>query len=163
MGVLMLVGIAALGGIQRIDPEIVSSGATPTQEAPALAEAEAEATPVAANKRVTEPSAAVAAGKKPAADETPKHTPKPKPKATPKVDKTHPGIFGNPWGYDFRPGKTISNPPAKFCDYFDCVLGFWDSTTGSVVQCRDGTFTQSGGRQEGCADHRGYRRTLQRH
>ena len=58
MGVLMLVGIAALGGIQRIDPEIVSSGATPTQEARALAEA--DATPAAPNRQAAEPSTAVA-------------------------------------------------------------------------------------------------------
>jgi hypothetical protein len=162
MGVLMLVGIAALGGIQRIDPEIVSSGATPTQEAPAVAKAEAEATPVAPTKRVAEPRVGVGAGNQPTAEPTPKHTPRPKPKPTPKAEKTHPGIFGNPWGYDFRPGKMISNPPANFCDYFDCVSTFWANTNGSVVQCRDGTFTQSGGRQEGCSDHRGYRRTLHR-
>lgn len=163
MGVLMLVGIAALGGIQRIDPEIVSSGATPSLEARAVADAEPEATRVAPNKRAAEPRVGVGAANQPAADETPKHTPKPKPKATPKVAKTHPGIFGNPWGYDFRPGKKISSPPANFCDYFDCVSTFWANTKGFVVQCSDGTFSQAGGRQEGCSDHRGYRRTLHRH
>jgi hypothetical protein len=167
MGVLMLVGIAALGGIQRIDPEIVSSGATPTQEIRTLAEAEPQAMPVAPNKRAAEPRVGLGAGNRPTAEPTPKHAPKPKPKATPKstprAAKTQPGIFGNPWGYDFQPGKKIANPPARFCDYFDCVSSFWDDTKGVVVQCRDGAFSQSGGRQDGCSDHGGYRRTLHRH
>lgn len=165
MGVLMLVGIAALGGIQRIDPAIVSSGATPTQEAPAVAKAEAEAAPVAPNTPVAEPRVGAGAGNQATAEPAPKHTPKPRPKPTPKaVEKTHRGIFGNPWGYDFRPGTTITNPPAKFCDYFDCVAGFWDITNGFVVQCRDGTFSQSGGLlPDVCSDHKGYRRTLHRH
>jgi hypothetical protein len=161
MGVLFLVGIAALGGVQRIDTGSLTAAATPTGGTQAVAEP--DAAPAGPGLRAAEPSAAVAVGKKPTAEATPKHTAKPKPKPTPKADKTHKGIFGNPWGYDFRPGSTISSPPAKFCDYFDCVAGFWDSTTGLVVQCRDGTFTQSGGPQDGCADHRGYRRTLHRH
>ena len=43
---------------------------------------------------------------------------------------------------------------------FDCIPSFWDSTNGYVVQCVDGTFSHSGGRQGVCSYHHGYRRTL---
>jgi hypothetical protein len=73
------------------------------------------------------------------------------------------GVYGNPWGYDFNPGARITNPPAAFCSYFDCIPSFWDSINGYVVQCRDGMFSHSGGRQGVCSYHGGYRRTLFRH
>ena len=73
------------------------------------------------------------------------------------------GVYGNPWGYDFKLGKTIKDPPGAFCSYFDCIPSFWDSTNGYVVQCSDGTFSHSGGRQGVCSYHGGYRRTLHRH
>ena len=78
----------------------------------------------------------------------------PKPKA----------CYGNPWGYTTsRPGKRINDPPGEFCSYFDCIPSFWDSTNGYVVQCRDGTFSHSGGRQGACSSHGGVRRALYRH
>jgi hypothetical protein len=100
---------------------------------------------------------------KPTLKATPKPTPRPTPKPTPKPTAKPTGVFGNPWGYDFKPGKTISNPPDAFCEYFDCIPSFWDSTNGYVVQCEDSTFSHSGGRQGVCSYHGGYRRTLFRH
>lgn len=80
--------------------------------------------------------------------------PKPKPKAT--------GVFGNPWGYDFRAGKLIYNAPSAFCSYFDCINNFWNGV-GYVVQCEDLMFSKSGGRQGVCSHHGGYYRTLYAH
>lgn len=73
------------------------------------------------------------------------------------------GVFDNPWGFDFKAGKRIYDPPGEICSYFDCIASFWDSTNGYVVQCRDGTFSHSGGRQGVCSHHGGYRRTLYDH
>jgi hypothetical protein len=73
-----------------------------------------------------------------------------------------PGAFGNPWGFDFERGKLIKDPPAGFCDFFACVDRFWSDARGHVVQCHDGSFSQSTGRRA-CADYEGYWRTLYRH
>jgi hypothetical protein len=164
-GVLMLVGIAALGGIQRIDGgSPTSTSATPVQTIERVAEA--ANTPTPPDRGGDEPATAagggVNAGNEP--QPTPRHTAttKPEPTARPGTNSRK-GVFGNPWGFDFRPGGTISDPPARFCDYFDCVDGFWKGDSGYVVQCRDGSFSLAGGREGVCADHRGYRRTLRRH
>jgi hypothetical protein len=73
------------------------------------------------------------------------------------------GVYGNPWGYNFSPGRLITNPPAAFCTYFNCIASFWTSTNGYVVQCVDLTFSHSGGRQGVCSRHGGYYRTLYSH
>jgi len=73
------------------------------------------------------------------------------------------GAFDGPWGFDFRPGMKITDPPRDFCSYFDCIASFWDSRKGFVVQCADGTFSHSGGRRGVCFRHDGYRRTLFAH
>jgi len=95
---------------------------------------------------------------------TPRQTHKPVPKATPRPTATPvTGVFGNPWGYNFKPGRLIYNPPADFCAYFDCIASFWVSTNGYVVQCSDLTFSHSGGRSGVCSHHGGYYRTLYSH
>lgn len=70
------------------------------------------------------------------------------------------GAPSNPWGYNFCGGGTISSPPQAFCDYFSCIRGFWESTNGYVVQCRDGLFSHSGGRSHACSSHGGVARPL---
>lgn len=71
--------------------------------------------------------------------------------------------YWNPWGYNFKPGSVIYNPPADFCAYFDCIPSFWDSTNGYVMQCADLMFSHSGGRQGSCSYHGGNYRPLYRH
>src|SRR5258705_10079352 len=163
MGVLMLVGIAALGGIQRIDtgsPTSTESTAAATDRA-AIA---VVATPAPTNGVGRDPAVGSAGDDRPTAQSTPKPIAKAKPDRPDQPAETHrKGVFGNPWGYDFRPGSTIARPPARFCDYFKCVAAFWDGPAGYIAQCRDGSFTRAGGLDGACVDHRGVRRTLRRH
>ncbi|HWL37647.1 MAG TPA: hypothetical protein VNQ77_15785 [Frankiaceae bacterium] len=71
------------------------------------------------------------------------------------------GAPANPWGYNFcGRGSVISRPPSAFCDYFDCIASFWESTNGYVMQCDDGMFSHSGGRQGSCSHHGGNDRPL---
>ncbi len=97
---------------------------------------------------------------------TPTPTPKPKPKPTPKPSCN--AVNGNPWCYNFdsNGGSLITNPPSNFCDYFNCIASFWapdDPDGGYVVQCVDGTFSQSGGESGSCSHHGGNSRPLYSH
>jgi hypothetical protein len=66
------------------------------------------------------------------------------------------GAPPNPWNYNFCGGGTISAPPATFCDYFSpCIASFWSSAKGYVEECRDGSYSHSGGRQGSCSSHGG--------
>ena len=162
VGVLMLVGFASLGGFLRIDAGSATSADSPTATAGVIADAGATpAVPTRVGGGPTTPGTAAA----PSADPTAKDAAKPgkKPRPTPPAPQPHRGVFGNPWGYDFRSGDRISDPPSNFCDYFTCVAGFWASADGFVVQCRDGAFSHTGGRKDACGDNRGIRRTLYRH
>jgi hypothetical protein len=71
------------------------------------------------------------------------------------------GAAANPWGYNFcGRGSYINDPPGSFCDYFDCIPSFWDSTAGYVMQCSDLTYSHSGGRSGSCSHHGGNYRAL---
>jgi hypothetical protein len=111
----------------------------------------------------------------------PTHVPTPKPTPKPTFVPTHkatprptqpptptpcPGVNCNPWGYNFSAGKLIYYPPSNFCDYFNCISSFWgsdDPGDGYVVQCVDGTFSQSGGESGACSYHSGVSRPLYSH
>lgn len=71
--------------------------------------------------------------------------------------------YWNPWGYNFKAGSRIYDPPDEFCSYFDCIPSFWDSTAGYVMQCSDKMFSHSGGRSGSCSYHGGNYRPLYRH
>jgi hypothetical protein len=66
----------------------------------------------------------------------------------------------NPWGYNFSHGSAINNPPGDFCTYFHCIQSFWNQTNGYVEECRDATFSHSGGRSGSCSYHQGDWRPL---
>jgi hypothetical protein len=91
---------------------------------------------------------------------------KPKPTATDTVIAQPTCIPGavncNPWGYNFSPGTVITDPPAAFCSYFDCINNF-SNGLGYVVQCGDLRYSKSGGRSGVCSQHGGYKRTLYSH
>jgi hypothetical protein len=70
------------------------------------------------------------------------------------------GAPQNPWGYNFCGGALIYSPPGNFCLYFNCIPSFWKSTNGYVDECRDGTYSHSGGRQGACSYHGGEMRPL---
>jgi len=99
---------------------------------------------------------------------TSRPTPKPTPAPTqaPTQAPATTGVDGNPWGYDFRSGNLITNPPANFCSYFPCIATFWaadDPDGGYVIQCADGDFSQSGGESGSCSHHGGDGQTLYSH
>ena len=131
--------------------------------APGLGQSRSTTTPAPRATDASPPKTTLRPTAKPTPKPTPKPTTKPTPKPTPKSTPKPAGIFGNPWGYDFRLGKTIANPPSAFCAYFPCIPSFWESTNGYVVECEDGMFSHSGGRQGVCSHHGGYGRTLYRH
>ncbi len=60
----------------------------------------------------------------------------------------------NPWGFSFSPGKLIYSPPSAFCSYFPCIGNFWNGS-GYVIECNDGMYSLSGGRQGVCSGHSG--------
>jgi Protein of unknown function (DUF3761) len=90
---------------------------------------------------------------------TPSPTHQPAPTQPPKP--TSPpcqAINGNPWCYTFVPGNLIYNPPSGFCSYFTCIPSFYQSDDpgdGYIVQCSDGTYSQSGGERGACSRHGG--------
>lgn len=90
-------------------------------------------------------------------------TPKPTPKPT---QPTCQAVNGNPWCYNFSSGNLIYVPPSNFCDYFNCISSFWgsdDPGDGYVIQCVDGTFSQSGGERGACSSHGGELKPLYSH
>lgn len=96
---------------------------------------------------------------------TPAPTHAPQPTHPPQPTPTHPSC-SNPWCYDFNPGALIYYPPNGFCNYFNCIASFYgsdDPGDGYVVQCTDGTFSQSGGERGACSYHGGVSRPLYSH
>jgi hypothetical protein len=73
------------------------------------------------------------------------------------------GVNGNPWGYNFSCCRHITSVSGSFCRYFRCIPNFWKSTNGYVVECKDGTYSHSGGRRGACSYHRGVWRALLKH
>ena len=95
----------------------------------------------------------------------PTHQATPRPTQPPQPTPTHPAC-GNPWCYDFSPGNLIYIPPNGFCNYFNCIASFYgfdDPGDGYIVQCVDGTFSQSGGERGACSSHGGESRPLYSH
>jgi hypothetical protein len=94
-----------------------------------------------------------------AAAVTPSSVPPPAPPPPPPPQNTC-GAPANPWGYNFCGGKLIYSPPSSFCSYFNCIASFWKSTNGYVDECKDGTYSHSGGVQGACSYHGGELRPL---
>jgi hypothetical protein len=84
-------------------------------------------------------------------------------KTFPIVLPPSPGVNGNPWGYNFTPGKLIYSPAAAFCTYFSCVSSFWTSTNGYVAECYNGAYTHSAGVRGACSRDGGVERPLYSH
>jgi hypothetical protein len=100
---------------------------------------------------------------------TPAPTPVPTPRPTPVPTKPPTaapvantcGAPANPWGYSFCSGGTVvTSPPASFCDVFSpCISNFWNGR-GYVEQCKDGSYSKSGGISGSCSYHGGNLRPL---
>lgn len=92
----------------------------------------------------------------------PTHAAQPTPAPKPSCN----AVNNNPWCYNFSPGKLITNPPADFCSYFNCIASFVsadDPDGGYIVECADGTYSQSGGESGSCSHHGGNLRPLYSH
>jgi hypothetical protein len=51
----------------------------------------------------------------------------------------------NPWCYSVTSvGSLIGDPPARLCDYLDCISSFWSSTNGYVIPVEDWTLDAAG-------------------
>jgi hypothetical protein len=90
----------------------------------------------------------------------PAPAPAPPPPPAPAPAPNTCGAPANPWGYNFCGGNLIYSPPSNFCSYFNCIPSFWKSTNGYVDQCKDGTYSHSGGRSGACSSHTGELRPL---
>ena len=55
-----------------------------------------------------------------------------------------------------QPPSSPDTPTAGFCSTHDCIPNF-DEGNGSIVQCADGMWSQSGGIQGACSGHGGER------
>ncbi|HVA21754.1 MAG TPA: hypothetical protein VNN74_06635 [Candidatus Micrarchaeia archaeon] len=65
------------------------------------------------------------------------------------------GAPPNPFHYTLCPrGRLILHPARAVCRYFRCIGAFW-AGRGYMVECRDRTYSRSGGRRGACSDHHG--------
>jgi hypothetical protein len=91
------------------------------------------------------------------------HGPTPGLRSTPTPAAHCVAVNHNPWCDNFQHGHLLYSPPTAFCTYFKCVSGFWQNTRGYVDECKDGTYSHSGGRSGDCAHHKGPWRSLYSH
>lgn len=80
------------------------------------------------------------------------------PKASPTAAAPPPaslcGAPDNPLGYNFCSGAKIYQPDPSTCDYFNCIPN-WSNGKGYMEECKDQTYSMSGGRQGSCSHHGG--------
>lgn len=96
---------------------------------------------------------------KPTHTAKPTHSPTPKPTVGPLC-----GAPANPYGFNFcGRGEAIyaSALPGSVCSYFDCIPNF-DNGVGYMVECKDTTYSMSGGRSGACSHHSGEWREVYR-
>jgi hypothetical protein len=97
----------------------------------------------------------------PATTRPPTTSPPPSPRPTARAAPLC-GAPANPYGFNFcGRGGLVYNPPGAVCSYFDCVSGFWDGT-GYLEECRDRSYSLTGGQPGSCAKSGGSRRTVYR-
>ena len=160
--VIVIAGLFVLGGIGSLGQRGPSAGPDSAAAPTASPMPTHEPTEAATLAPTVTPTPTVAPTLEPTTTPAPEPTPTPQPTLLPTPAPVL-GVFGNPWGYDFRTGSRIYDPPFEFCSYFDCIPSFWDSTNGYVAQCSDLTFSHSGGRQGACSRHGGVKRPLYSH
>lgn len=142
-------------------PTINSLTPTPTPTSTPTANMTPTSTPIKAVQPTPTPTQAIIQPTPTPTHPAPTPTPKPQPTPTQCV-----GVNGNPWCYDFSPGNLIYYPPNGFCNYFNCITTFYSSDDpgdGYIIECQDGTYSQSGGESGACSYHGGELRPLYSH
>lgn len=144
-----------------------ASGATgtPTLSTHHAAPGGGSSSPAPAHSTRPTPTHAPTSTHPPTHGPTPTHAPKPTHAPTPKPP-IGPlcGAPANPWGYNFcgRGGAIYSSDlHSTVCGYFDCIPNF-PNGVGYMVECNDGTYSMSGGRQGACSHHSGEWREVYR-
>src|SRR5262249_7650952 len=65
------------------------------------------------------------------------------------------GARANPFGLTLcASAQLVYSPPSGVCDYFHCISSFAGGK-GYTIECKDGTYSKSGGRDGVCNGHRG--------
>lgn len=65
------------------------------------------------------------------------------------------GAPQNPYHFNLcGRGSLVYSPPSDICSYFDCIPNF-PNGKGYMVECNDGMYSMSGGRQGACSYHHG--------
>lgn len=65
------------------------------------------------------------------------------------------GAPSNPFGYNFcERGGYIYSPASSVCSYFHCIANFYNGR-GYMIECKDDTYSKSGGISGACSDHGG--------
>jgi len=163
--VLGVVGIGAGGAlaVAVLSPPPPSDRASPPIVAPATQPAPPTVTSMTAVPRTTAHPATTRSPttvttKKPAAIRPPKSS---SPPSTAKPASLC-GAPPNPYGYNFcGRGGYVLDPPPDICAYFDCIPNFWNGQ-GHMEECRDHTYSMSGGRSGSCSYHGGNLRAVSR-
>lgn len=145
---VLFVGILCSTAIEAIGTNDTATTPTPTATSAAAIASSASPTALPTTKPTTQPTP------RPTHTKPAVPTPTPKPKCQ--------AVNKNPWCYNFSPGNLIYNPPAAFCDYFNCIASFWNGR-GFVNECADQTYSKSGGIQGDCSHHSGELRPLYSH
>jgi hypothetical protein len=93
----------------------------------------------------------------------PATTAPPKPRAVTTTVKAKPSLCGapsNPFGYNFcHRGGYVHSPAATVCSYFNCIA-YFQNGKGYMVECKDYTYSMSGGISGACSHHKGVLRPV---
>jgi hypothetical protein len=137
-----------------------SSTAVSTTATPTIPSAPPDTSSATALATSTPSQTAAPTSPSPTYTTAPKPKPKPKPKPSPSPTHKAVSLCGaptNPWGFNFcGRGHSIrpSALPDAVCSYFDCIPSFYDGN-GYMVECRDASYSMSGGIQGACSHHGG--------
>lgn len=157
-GLLLILGAISSAVAQ---PSSNSTGQQIAQVRPSeIPSAVTKSTPPKAATASPSPSPSPTPAPSPSPKVVASQAPPPPPPPPPPPAQNTCGAPANPWGYNFCGGNLLYSPPSNFCSYFNCIPSFWKSTNGYVDQCKDGTYSHSGGRQGACSSHGGELRPL---
>jgi hypothetical protein len=152
LGIAMLVTVAMAAPPAVEQNNGVGSGPSGSHTPAAVAQASSRPSPTPSPSPSTTPTPSSSAPPPPAPPAPP-----------PPAPFNYCGAPANPWHYNFCPsdaGKYLYSPDASLCSYFNCIPTFWQTTNGYVAECKDGTYSHSGGVQGACSHHGGVVRPL---